>query len=50
MSKLQDRKDKLEDRLKVLQEQKRRIDADAITEAYLKSDKSLEEIIIFLNP
>ena len=50
MSKLQDRYDKLADKLKKLQEQKRRIEADVIMDAYLKSDKSLDEIITFLNP
>lgn len=50
MSKLQDRYDKLADRLKVLQEQKRRIEADVIMDAYLKSGKSLDEIMTFLNP
>ena len=50
MSKLQDRYDKLADKLKVLQEQKRRIEADAIMDAYLKSGKSLDEIMTFLKP
>lgn len=50
MSKLQDRYDKLADRLKILQEQKRRVEADTIMDAYLKSGKSLDEIITFLNP
>lgn len=50
MSKLQDRYDKLADRLNVLQEQKRRIEADAIMDAYLKSGKSFNEIMTFLNP
>ena len=50
MSKLQDRYDKLADKLKDLQEQKRRIEADAIMDAYLRSGKSLEEIMTFLNP
>jgi predicted nucleic acid-binding Zn-ribbon protein len=50
MSRLQDRYDKLADKLKGLQEEKRRIEADVIMDAYLKSDKSLDEIITFLNP
>ena len=50
MSRLQDRYDKLTDKLKGLQEEKRRIEADVIMDAYLKSDKSLDEIITFLNP
>lgn len=50
MSKLQDRYDKLAEKLKDLQEQKRRIEADVIMDAYLKSGKSLDEIMMFLNP
>lgn len=50
MSKLQNRYDKLTDKLKVLQDQKRRIEADAIMDAYLKSGKSFDEIMTFLNP
>ena len=50
MSRLQDRYDKLADRLKDLQEQKRRIESDVIMDAYLKSGKSFEEIMTFLNP
>lgn len=50
MSKLQDRYDKLADKLKALQDQKRRIEADAIIDAYLKSSKSFDEIMTFLNP
>ena len=50
MSKLQDRYDKLADKLKGLQDQKRRIEADAIMDAYLKSGKSFDEIMTFLNP
>lgn len=45
MSRLQDRYDKLAEKLKDLQEQKRRIEADAIMDAYLKSGKSLDEIM-----
>ena len=50
MSGLQDRYDKLADKLKDLQEQKRRREADAIMDAYLKSGKSLEEVMTFLKP
>ena len=50
MSKLQDRYDKLAEKLKDLQEQKRRIEADAIMAAYLKSGKTLDEIMTFLKP
>ena len=50
MSKLQDRYDKLADKLKDLQDQKRRIEGDSIMEAYLKSGKSFDEIMTFLNP
>ena len=50
MSKLQDRYDKLAEKLKDLQEQKRRIEADAIMDAYLKSGKTLDEIRTFLKP
>ena len=50
MSKLQDRYDRLAEKLKNLQEQKRRIEADAIMDAYLKSGKTLDEIMTFLKP
>lgn len=50
MSKLQDRYDKLAEKLKDLQEQKRRLEADVIMDAYLKSGKSLDEIMTFLTP
>ena len=50
MSKLQDRYDKRADKLKDLQDQKRRIEGDAIMDAYLKSGKSFDEIMTFLNP
>jgi phage shock protein A len=50
MSRLQDRYDKLADKLKDLQDQKRQIEADTIMDAYLKSGKSLEEVMTFLNP
>jgi len=50
MSKLQDRYDKLADQLKDLEEKKRRAEADVIMDAYLKSGKSLDEIMTFLKP
>ena len=50
MSRLQDRYDRLAEKLKDLQEQKRRIEADAIMDAYLKSGKTLDEIMTFLKP
>ena len=50
MSKLQDRYDRLAEKLKDLQEQKRQIEADAIMDAYLKSGKTLDEIMTFLKP
>ena len=50
MSKLQDRYDKFADKLKDLQEQKRRIEADVIMDAYVKSGKSFNELMTFLTP
>lgn len=50
MSKLQDRYDKLAEKLEELQERKRRIEADTIMEAYLKSCKNFDEIMTFLSP
>ena len=50
MSKLQDRYDKLADKLKDLQEQKRRIEADVIMDAYVKSGRSFNELMTFLTP
>ena len=50
MSKLQDRYNKLADKLKDLEDQKRRTEADAIMDAYLKSGKSFDEIMTFLKP
>ncbi len=50
MSRLQDRYDRLAEKLKSLQEQKRRIETDTIMEAYLKSGKSIDEILTFLKP
>ena len=50
MSKLQNRYNKLAEKLEDLQKQKRRIDADTIMEAYLKSGKNFDEIMTFLSP
>ena len=50
MSKLQDRYDKLAEKLEDLQKQKRRIEADTIMEAYLKNGKNFDEIMTFLRP
>lgn len=50
MSKLQDRYDKHAKKLEELQEQKHRIEADTIMEAYLKSGKNFDEIMTFLSP
>lgn len=50
MSKLQDEYNKLADKLKDLEAQKRRIETDTIIDAYLKSDKSLDEVLTFLKP
>lgn len=50
MSKLQDRCNKLADKLKDLQEQKRCREAGAIIDDYIKSGKSLGEILTFLKP
>ncbi len=50
MTRLQDRYEKLGEQLKALQEEKRRHEADAIMDAYLKSGKSLYDVMTFLNP
>ena len=50
MSKLQDKYNKLADKLKDLEAQKRRIEMDTIMDAYLKSGKSLDEVLTFLKP
>lgn len=50
MSRLQDRYDVLADKLKDLQDQKRRREADAIMDAFVKSGKSFDEIMTFLTP
>ena len=49
MSRLQDKYDKLADKLKERHEQKRRIEGDAIMDVYLKSGKNFDEIMTFLN-
>lgn len=49
MSRLQDRYDKLADKLKDLQEQKKQLESEAIMDSYLKSGKSFDEIMTFLN-
>ena len=49
MSKLQNRYNKLAEKLEDLQKQKRRIEADTIMEAYLKSGKNFDEIMTFLS-
>lgn len=50
MTKVQERYNKLADKIEALQEEKRRLQADEIMEAYLKSGKSYEEIMTFLKP
>ena len=50
ISKLQNRYNKLAEKLEDLQKQKRRIEADTIMEAYLKSGKNFDEIMTFLSP
>lgn len=50
MTKLQDKYDRLADKLKELQEQRQRIEADTIVEACLKSGKSFDELMTFLQP
>ena len=50
MSKQQNRYNKLAEKLEDLQKQKRRIEADTIMEAYLKSGKNFDEIMTFLSP
>lgn len=48
LSKLQMKQDKLTLKLKELQEQKRNFEAKEIMDAYLKSGKSYEELMTFL--
>ncbi len=50
MSKLQDKYNKLVDKLGNLEKQKRLIETGATMNTYLKSGKSLDEIMTFLKP
>lgn len=50
MSRLQDRYDKLADKLKELEESKRQLEAETIMDVYLKSGKSFDEIMTFMSP
>ena len=50
MSKVQERYNKLAEKLETLQEQKRRQQVDEIMDAYLKSGRSYEESMMFLTP
>lgn len=50
MTRPQERYDKLADKLKDLQDQKRKLESEAIMEAYLKSGKSFNELMTFLQP
>jgi len=50
MSKLQDRYDTLAEKLKELEAQKRRAESEAIMDAYIKSGRSLDEVLTFLQP
>ena len=50
MARLQDRYDKLAEKLLVLQEQKWQQEAATIMDAYRRSGKSLDEIMTFLEP
>ena len=50
MSNLQDKYDALAERLKGLREQKRQQEAENIMDAYVKSGKSLDEVMTFLKP
>ena len=50
VSRLQNRYNKLAEKIKERQEQKRRLEADIIMDAYLKMGKSLDEVMTFLKP
>lgn len=50
MSRLQDRYDKLTEKLKNLQAQKLKSEAEAIIAAHRKSGKSFDELTTFLQP
>ena len=49
MLRTQDKYKKLTAQLQDLEEQKRQADASVVLEAYIKSGKSLDEIMAFLN-
>ena len=50
MEKLQGRYDTLAEKLKELEAQKRRAESEAIMDAYVKSGRSLDEVLTFLQP
>lgn len=50
LQKIQTRYDKVAAQLEKLQEQKRSYEAKQIIDAYMKSGKSLDEVLTFLNP
>ncbi len=50
LQKIQARYDKVAARLEKLQEQKRSYEAKQIIDAYMKSGKSLDEVLTFFNP
>ena len=50
MSGLQDRYDRLADRLTELQEEKRRRTSEESMDAFEKSDKNYQELMTFLKP
>lgn len=50
LERLQARYDKTAEKLEQLQEQKKKLQADQIMEAYLASGKSFDELMTFLKP
>lgn len=50
LAKIQARYDKVAAKLEQLQEQKRSCEAKQIIDAYIKSGKSLDEVMTFLHP
>ena len=50
LTKIQAKYDKVAAKLEQLQEQKRSCEAKQIMDAYIKSGKSLDEVMTFLNP
>ena len=50
MEKLQGRYDTLAEKLKELEAQKHRVESEAIMDAYVKSGRSLDEVLTFLQP